>query len=1037
MENMKKAAMAILLILACVFVLVSCDTKDDVTYYQESVTGKYGDGIRLIGVVEPETAPTSYTDMPRVEKEIYFDTRLEGWHFAGVYVVAGEKITLTLPAEKADGSLTAAVGRYTQSQFSVALDSEKVSFVSPVSGLLDVDLGECYGDDFWQMTVSGGIAASYYRLGLDRVAEWKNSVGYAVVDTANVRIYLPAEYIDNAEDVEKAVTWWRSFCEYADGYTAGDFGKDKLSPTDVFVGTSATLRYDGEKDALYVPSSYADVMLDADSLSGGAAWDVMLELCKGKTVNAGFSAGGAADVAAVLAAGAFATLTDGVLSADRCEEYWINNAYACLSESLTGGLAQYGDLAVYVNLMHSFGVKTVVDTAIEYVSPSEEETTEGQTDGEESAGTDTAATDKDKANAQTLAGYFCVKFAEKGIDLAPYMNGIFGLDVISAGEDLTVYVPLQSKYALGATASDDKTGITVNSGETAVFDLQGSAVSSAKEVRLVKATVGGEEWKADADGLYRYRPSDSTRKEDFTLEYEADGSTVVLHGRFTCNIAVSVFSRYENVPWRDMKSAVKEYADNEKYLTDTRAVSKAEVPQNDEIDDSVYTFSVNNGVIQVEETATYIVYVRNKGMTRVDFGVPEYMFTMFENTLTVSDYTDLLCYEIELQQGVSYYYDIYILGTKGNAYACLGIEKKGEGQITDIDENYLVYYPFDRADMTGYVAPALVPYTFGVSLEGKDDYDDLGATATSYPTAAEGSSIAYACDGKEDTVFVSEEAEKHVYDFELANSVRTDYVTAVTGNEGVSYSVYYSLDGSEYTLAGNGVTTGVIDVKFEKTTRLRFIRLVLEDEEAFASRIADVSCGLYKQEATIVPSNSSRVLYQGKWQYKTGGISVNGWILESYGDDAAIEFNFYGSAIAVYCAKGDVYGSMQIYVDGKQYGSVELNSPTTLYDCNVFGVEFDEPGNHRIRIVPSSDDDIINLDYFTVVYAEQKEAAPEVGNLWYFAIIPTALIAIFVVCLALDIADRRGKKRRMAQKAGMAGSSEDEKEDGREGEDRQ
>ena len=1029
MGNMKKAVIAILLIIVGVFALVSCDTKDDVTYYQENVTGKYGDGIRLIGIVEPETAPTSHTDLPRVEKEIYFDTRLEGWHFVGVYVVAGEKITLTLPEEKADGSLTVSVGRYSASQFSICPDSENFSFVSPVSGLLDVDLGECYGDDFWQMTVSGGIAASYYRLGLDRVADWENSVGYAVADTANIRIYIPAEYIDKAEDVERAATWWRSFCEYADGYTTGDFGKDKLSPTDVFVGAFPTLSYDADKDVLFVPSSYADVMLDADALSGGSAWDVMLELCKGKTVKAGLTAGGSSDVAAVLAAGAFATLTDGILGAESCEEYWINNAYVCLKESLTGGLAQYGDLAVYVNLMHSFGVDTVVDTAIEYATPSKAESADGQTD--ENAGEAVG----NKTDAKTLAAYFCEKFAEKGTDLAPYMNGIFGLNVVSAGEGLSVYVPLQSEYALGAVAADDKTGITVNSGESAAFDLQGSAISSAKEVKLVRATVGGREWKADADGLYRYRPSDSTLEKDFTLEYEADGSTVVLNGRFTCNIAVSVFSRYENVPWRDMKSAVKEYSHSGKYLVDTCAMDKAAIPQNDETDDSVYTFSVNKGVIQVDETATYVIYVKNKGMTRVDFGVPEYMFTMFENNLTVSDYTDLLCYEIELQQGVSYYYDIYILGTKGNAYACLGIEKKGEGSIADIDENYLVYYPFDRADANGYVAPALVPYSFGVSLEGKVDYDDLGATATSYPTAAEGSVIAYACDGNDDTVFVSEEAERHVYDFELANSVRTDYVTVVTGNEGVSYSLYYSLDGKEYSLAGNGVTTGVIDAKFEKTARLRYIRLVLEDDEPFASRVADVSCGLYKQEATIVPSNSSRVLYQGKWQYKTGGISVNGWILESYGDDAAIEFNFYGTAIAVYCAKGDVYGSMQIYVDGKQYGSVELNSPTTLYDCNVFSAEFDEPGNHRIRIVPSSNDDIINLDYFTVVYAEQKEADPEVGNLWYFAIIPAALLAIFAVCLALDIADRRNKKRKIAQKAGMEEPSEQEGEDGREAED--
>ena len=98
---MKKAVVAILMILACALVFVSCDTKDDVTYYQESVVGKYGDGISLTGIVVPETAPVEYVDLPRVEKSIYFDTRLEGWHFGGVYVVKGEEINVTLPEDKA------------------------------------------------------------------------------------------------------------------------------------------------------------------------------------------------------------------------------------------------------------------------------------------------------------------------------------------------------------------------------------------------------------------------------------------------------------------------------------------------------------------------------------------------------------------------------------------------------------------------------------------------------------------------------------------------------------------------------------------------------------------------------------------------------------------------------------------------------------------------------------------------------------------------------------------------------------------------
>ena len=1003
---MKRAALILLTLTLCVFAFVACDTTDDVTYYQETVVGKYGDGISLTGIVIPETEPTVYTDVPRVERSIYFDTRIEGWHFTGIYVVKGEEITVTVPEEKADGSVIATVGRYSSAAYTVTLDSPTVTFVPTVSGLLDVNLGDCYGDDFWNMTVSGGIASSYYRLGLDRVADWENSIGYAVVDAANVRLYLPSEYLDTAIDVDKAATWWRSLCEYADKYLIGNFAEDKLTTTDVFLTASVTVPYfDVKKDALYVPVSYADKVLDYAALTGGELWSIMLAFCKGKESYAGASDN--AQVAEIIAAGAFVQLTDSVLTEESCGEYWINNAYDCLRLTLSGELNSYGDLAAYVNLIHSFGENKVVETAVSYLFPDE---------GEDLSGV-------------SLAQYFCNAFAADGIDLSSYFATVFGIETTAAEGELTRYVPVQSAYAIGVTAGDDKTGITVNSGEKTAFDLENAVISTAGKATLKKALIGDKEWLPDDDGLYRYRPDDDVISQNFTLEYEADGQTVALSGRFTSNIAVSVFTRYENVPWRDMKSAVKEYAEaGSAYLVEEKATSKAEVPQNDEIDDGVYTFSVNKGSIQVEETATYVIYVRSKGMTRVDFGVPQYMFTMFENTLTVSDYTDLLCYEIELQKGVSYYYDIYILATKGNAYACLGIAKKGEDAISDIDDSYLVYYPFDKEDVPEYEASALTPENFSLSREDRKHYEDLGAKLTEYPAADAGSDIAAAADGNDDTSFTSKEALTHTYVFELDKSVTTDYILIKTGSGGVSYSLSYSADGEKYVDCGSGTVYKNIDKDFCKAVELKYVKLTLSSDQPFKSVVKDIYCGVYDKLATIVPSNSSRVLYQGKWQYKTGGISVNGWILESYGDDAAIEFNFYGTALSVYCAKGDVYGSMQIYVDGKQYGAVELNNPTTLYNCNVFSIDFASPGKHKIRLVASSNDDIINLDYFTVVYAEQHDATPEVGNLWYFAIIPAALLVIFAICAALDIADRRNKRRKPAVGSGMISGGREVKE---------
>ena len=81
----------------------------------------------------------------------------------------------------------------------------------------------------------------------------------------------------------------------------------------------------------------------------------------------------------------------------------------------------------------------------------------------------------------------------------------------------------------------------------------------------------------------------------------------------------------------------------------------------------------------------------------VVFGVKDQDFVMFENILTVGEYTNELKYEIKLQVGFKYYYTIYNLSNKGSGYAKLGILESDislqdvNDDDIDINEDYLVY----------------------------------------------------------------------------------------------------------------------------------------------------------------------------------------------------------------------------------------------------------------------------------------------------------------------------------------------------------
>ena len=199
---------------------------------------------------------------------------------------------------------------------------------------------------------------------------------------------------------------------------------------------------------------------------------------------------------------------------------------------------------------------------------------------------------------------------------------LFGLSVPDAirDADAAEYVPVQSSYALGANA-DNATGTVVKMGESTAFDLRGSVLTSACDYEV--AVSGGNGAWEQKDGLFYYTPEDGEKDNVFVLEVTIDGTVYELPCKLTYDAEVAGVAVYEDVPYRDIDEAVRNYEDDGSQPAAVFAIDRAGVESPEgEADESVYTLAVGSGSLQVEESGVYEIHLKSRGVVRVDFGVP-------------------------------------------------------------------------------------------------------------------------------------------------------------------------------------------------------------------------------------------------------------------------------------------------------------------------------------------------------------------------------------------------------------------------------
>jgi hypothetical protein len=88
----------------------------------------------------------------------------------------------------------------------------------------------------------------------------------------------------------------------------------------------------------------------------------------------------------------------------------------------------------------------------------------------------------------------------------------------------------------------------------------------------------------------------------------------------------------------------------------------------------------------------------------------------------------------------------------------------------------------------------------------------------------------------------------------------------------------------------------------------------------------------------------------GTWTAKSGSSYLNGKALTSSKKNAKLTFAFTGRAAALVVSRGTSSGKVDVYVDGKRVGTVDLRAGSTAYRQAVWTRAFTGSGKHTVMI---------------------------------------------------------------------------------------
>ncbi|MDE6869424.1 MAG: hypothetical protein K2J75_01735, partial [Clostridia bacterium] len=215
-------------------------------------------------------------------------------------------------------------------------------------------------------------------------------------------------------------------------------------------------------------------------------------------------------------------------------------------------------------------------------------------------------------------------------------------------------------------------------------------------------------------------------------------------------------------------------------------------------------------------------------------------------------------------------------------------------------------------------------------------------------------------------------------------------------------------DSREITLKESQIAAGLNTFMFD-AVKDKYIKITFYADEPFECSFTDLKMGQHFDASQIVPNTSSSIAYMGGWSDIGEYVCINGSVSQSVNQNSVISFTALARQICIYGVKDSRYGKMDVYVDGSKVETVDLYSETTMTDQLIFAIDFDLWAEHTVKVMPASDEDIINIDYISYLAIEKEEIREYSGFLYAIFILPGVII---IALIGAAIADYTAKKKR-------------------------
>lgn len=991
----KNAKIVFIVILSIVLSILcfACSNVIQTIEYRQSVDVRYADSYEILSTSKAQEGSLEYQDVERVHKKIVVDTRVKGNHVLGLYAPKGEKIKVEISSSQISQNNEIVINANLANEQRFVLDAELKEIEIENGGFVELDYkGFLDEANCFVVKVDGCVESSYFRYGIDEIENISMVGDYTTLDATNVRIYVKNQYITNKNEIKDVMFWWRNTIDLFDRTLKLGSYKQDFSPTSIFVdGDSFNIIPD--KNLIFVPEEYASSILEFSKLVSGNKDKILTllnEIANEKTeqYSALISDALIPKANEVLASYVYASMIDSTCADFSYEKNYILDAAQCMQKIIDQNFISDEEKAIslVMNVYYTYGDNEIIK-------------------------------DMDQILLGKMDSFVCDVAMANNANLISFADA-FGLTLSeeqkSQQKNGEEFVFVSNKYSFGQAGSKNKTGLHFYMGESSEIDFNEGLVKKDSEDWKV-ISVEGSCWSKKSDSVYVFTPDAENLKTNYNIIVSNGNKEIVLSGNASTDIAVSNYKLYSNISYENLGSdklndAIKSIK-KETVPTMVKALTKAEIPQEEEIDTTSYSLAITNGCLEIPEDGKYTFYLKSSGLCKVDFGVKDHNFEMFNNILTVGKYTKELKYDISLQKGFKYYYTIYNLSNKGSGYAKLGILKNDidlssvTDEEIDINSDYLV---FNNKHLE---RNSIVKFDPGV--KSLDIFNKQEATTNSFAFAdiREHSSNLEVTQTKS-SVHIEGSAKKNEmakFIVHLYSSAVIDYFEiGVNAMAGVNIKLSAESDFSK-ELVNAKLVNGNNRFEIETTKAYAEYRVEFTSDEDFNVDVTYLEFGEDIIELQLVPSTSTDVEYIGEWATIHTYNALNNSLSISHSQTASFKYSFNGDYIAIYAVKDTQFGGATIFIDGNEMTTIDLYSDITMCNQLVYNTKL-KPGDHVIEIKANGETPI-NIDYCAVSILGESKINNDFTKIWYIVFIPSIVIVAMFVCIGLDIKEKQKKKK--------------------------